>query len=99
MRQRLVIRGLALVVTLAATHGFTIADIRDRPSSFLQSALEPQKIVLDNVHARSSFTSTSTSDDNDRWIQHSIESQIKDEVVVGPDHVLIYDTTLRGMYS
>lgn len=97
MRQRLVIQGLALAVTLARTQGFTIADIRGRPSTFPLSAVEPQKIVVDNVVSVSS--STATSDDKDRWIQHSIESQIKDEVVVGPDHVLIYDTTLRGMYS
>ena len=34
----------------------------------------------------------------DHWIQEGIESQTKDEVVVGPDHVLVYDTTLRGKY-
>lgn len=80
------------MVTLARTQGFTIADVRGRQSTFLQSAVEPQKIVVDDIHASSS---TSTSNDKDSWIQHSIESQIKDEVVVGPDHVLIYDTTLR----
>lgn len=83
------------MVTLARTQGFTIADVRGRQSTFLQSAIEPQKIVVDDIRASSS---TSTSNDKDSWIQHSIESQIKDEVVVGPDHVLIYDTTLRGMY-
>lgn len=32
----------------------------------------------------------------DQWIQAGIESQAKGEVVIGPDHVLVYDTTLRG---
>lgn len=86
MRQRL-IQGFFLVVPLGAAHGFIIADghSRSRPSTFLQSAVEPPKIILDDARA------------TDSWIQRSIESQIKDQVVVGPDHVLIYDTTLRGM--
>lgn len=31
----------------------------------------------------------------DKWITNSLETQLNQEVVVGPDQVLIYDTTLR----
>ena len=34
----------------------------------------------------------------DQWIKNDLETKLNQEVVVGPDQVLIYDTTLRGMY-
>jgi hypothetical protein len=34
---------------------------------------------------------------DDAWIQDSIESQaVNNDIIIGPDQVLIYDTTLRG---
>jgi len=47
-------------------------------------------------------TSTSTTTAAETWIQEGIEHYVKgeavidDQCIVGPKHVLIYDTTLRG---
>lgn len=34
----------------------------------------------------------------DQWIKNDLETKLNQEVIVGPDQVIIYDTTLRGMY-
>jgi hypothetical protein len=79
-----------LLLSSQETFGFA-------PTNYLR-AVKSQEIVLASPYSLESPTETSTS----AWIQQEIESHIKGEevidsqCVVGPKHVLIYDTTLRG---
>jgi hypothetical protein len=81
---------LSLLLSSQETFGFA-------PTNCLR-AVKSQEILLASPSSLESPTETSTS----AWIQQEIESHIKGEevidsqCVVGPKHVLIYDTTLRG---
>jgi hypothetical protein len=81
---------LSLLLLSQETFGFAPTNYLHATNSGIVFASSPSSLE--------SPTETSTS----AWIQQEIESHIKGEevidsqCVVGPKHVLIYDTTLRG---
>ena len=56
MMTQILLQGFFLVASLEAAHGFTIADsnVRGRSSTFLQSAVEPRKLILEDTLATTS---------------------------------------------
>ena len=86
---------VAIVLSCLATAQGFVGVVAPTKQTQPGGRLRPIMMVLKNPNNYDgSAVSADTS--TDKWIKEGIESQTKDEVVVGPDHVLVYDTTLRG---
>eukprot|EP00545_Synedropsis_sp_CCMP1620_P011438 CAMPEP_0119005652 /NCGR_PEP_ID=MMETSP1176-20130426/1848_1 /TAXON_ID=265551 /ORGANISM="Synedropsis recta cf, Strain CCMP1620" /LENGTH=640 /DNA_ID=CAMNT_0006957487 /DNA_START=29 /DNA_END=1947 /DNA_ORIENTATION=+ len=63
--------------------------------AFVQPRVGAISRHVSSMHASLDKQASSSTTKTDDWIQDDIESQAPNDIVIGPDQVLIYDTTLR----
>lgn len=96
---------LWMISSVKATWIMPIGTTTHRATTQRMSSIPRRSSWLQSTQMKTETTPSSLSsseeeeEDDDIWIQRDLLHKIDDNVVVGPEQVLIYDTTLRGAYG